>query len=101
MASSLSRRQPRSLRRRAKSRSGLRGSAAEYRLRRERRTYRWLKTSYCLLLGAHRTKSPPAKQMERIAAGATPDRNIRGITIVYADYHQRSTVREKVNTLSL
>jgi hypothetical protein len=39
--------------------------------------------------------------MEWIAGSATPDRNIRGITIVYADYHQRSTVRAKVNTLSL
>jgi hypothetical protein len=34
--------------------------------------------------------------MERIAAGATPGRNIRGITIAYADYHQRSTVRTAI-----
>jgi hypothetical protein len=57
------------------------------------------------LLGAHRTKSPPAKQMERIAAGATPDRNNKRHKPLYmrttTSAALRAAIKAKVNTLSL
>jgi hypothetical protein len=81
MATSLSRRQPPALRRRARSRSGLRGFAPGYCVRREHRTYRRLKTSYCLFVrGTPGQKFRPPSRWSGSPPALPPDRNIRRIS---------------------